>query len=108
MNVKHVVPTAESMRIDDIKPLIDAMFGVSDHEGIAPFRVGLVATGLFDTAFPVMFSKPMPDDTYQVFLQPNSSVSATYWATALTVNGFTLNVSVAVSALFSYAAIGIP
>lgn len=70
-----------------------------------PVRAGTVVATLLDTALAVTFSSAFPDNAYQVFLQPQSSVSITYFPSVLTASGFTLNLSAGVNATFSYLAV---
>lgn len=76
------------------------------HGGITQFRVGSVMVTVLDTAVSVTFSAPLPDSDYEVFFQPKSSVNVITFASALRVDGFTMNLSVGVNATFSYLAVG--
>lgn len=68
-------------------------------------RVGSVALIIVDLTKAVSFSSAMPSTGYHLFFQPQGNMSVSMWATSLTVNGFTLNVSAGVAGTISYVAI---
>ncbi len=106
--VPHSVPAVADMSPVSHAHLVGAMFDSSTHVGVAQFRVGTVAVTVLDTAVPVTFSSALPDSSYEVFIQPKSPVSVSTSASALTTDGFMLNLSAGVNATFSYLAIGVP
>jgi len=106
MNVTHSVRNARDLNIDDVRQLVNTMFEIAGHPGIAQFRVGSVAVTVLELSVAVVFSSPLPDRGYEVFLQPQSNVAVERFASNLTEDGFTLNLSVGVNATFSYLAVG--
>ena len=77
-----------------------------DHDGAhASMRVGAFSVAITDLTKAVVFSTSMPSTDYQVFLQPETSVSAQFYPSNFTVDGFMMNLSVGVNASFSYLAV---
>jgi hypothetical protein len=106
MNVTHSVREARDLNIDDLRQLINTMFEIAGHPGIAQFRVGSVTVTILDTAVDIIFSTPLPDNDYEVFLQLQSNVSVIVFPSNKVASGFRLNLSVGVAATFSYFAVG--
>jgi hypothetical protein len=69
-------------------------------------RVGTVSVIVTDLTKAITFSAPMPNTSYQVFIQTQSNVSVVAYPSLQTVSGFTLNLSIGVNDTFSYLAIG--
>lgn len=69
-------------------------------------RSGSIAVIVTDLTKAVTFSTPLPNANYQVFIQTQTNVSVVAYASALTITGFTLNLSLGVNATFSYLAVG--
>ncbi len=68
-------------------------------------RAGSVALTSGQTSKAVAFAQAMPSAGYEVVLQPRSGLSVSLWPSALTANGFTINVSLGVNATVSYIAV---
>lgn len=109
MRATIVFPDAsEVYRGGDPTSAINSLFERAYVKGAAQARVGSVVVALLEFTKAVVFDDPFDNANYEVFLQATSGVSAAYWASAKTANGFTLNVSLSLSATFSYIAIGVP
>jgi hypothetical protein len=78
-----------------------------DHDAAHQnLRAGAISLGILETTKDVVFDPPMPDDAvYEVFLQPRSGISVSFWPSGFTPAGFTLNVSLGALATFSYLAV---
>lgn len=108
MRATIIFPDASEVYRGDVLQTINSLFERAYIKGAAQARVGSVAVALLEFTKQVTFNAPFEDANYEVFLQANSGVAASFWASAKTVNGFTLNVSVSLAATFSYIAIGVP
>lgn len=53
----------------------------------------------------ISFPSAMVSTNYEVFVQPQSNVSATFWASDKTVNGFTINLSAGIVSTISWMAV---
>lgn len=74
--------------------------------GLRQVRAGEITVAVIDgTTKAVAFSSPLPDSNYDVFVQAQSNLGVALWASTKTVNGFTLNVSIAAAGTISYAAV---
>lgn len=72
---------------------------------VLEMRVGSVTLEVLDgVTKAVTFTSPTPDTNYQVTFGPPTSMAVAPWATNKTVNGFIINVAVAVAATISYIA----
>jgi hypothetical protein len=60
-------------------------------------RNGNVSVTALESTKEVSFAVAMPSASYTVVFQPAGNLAVTLWATAMTVDGFTLNLSVGVS-----------
>lgn len=67
-------------------------------------RAGSVTLALTDTTKAVTFSSAMPSASYELALQPKSSITALYWATNQTSAGFTLNTNLGAAVTVAYIA----
>lgn len=65
-------------------------------------RTGTITVALLELSKVVTFSSPMPDTNYRVALTPTSALNVGLAATAKTVDGFTLTVSLSVSGTIDY------
>lgn len=72
------------------------------HDGT---KVGTFVVTILETTKFVQFDKPMPDANYQVYLQPLGVVSASFYPSDFTPQGFNINLSAGVNASFAYLAV---
>jgi len=103
--VQHTFPNIKDLNPDDLLAAINAMFQLSDHAGIGEFRVGRFAVTILEMTHFVTFAEPMPDTGYEVFMLPLGNLGGQFWATNLTINGFTANFSSGANITFSYMAV---
>lgn len=73
--------------------------------GMKQARSGSIALSIGELTKTVTFSTAMADANYEVFFQPQSNVSVVLWASSKTMTNCTLNLSLGISAIVSYAAI---
>lgn len=72
------------------------------HDGT---KVGSFSVTILETSKVITFATAMPDANYQVYLQPLGVVSASFYPSNLTPDGFTVNLSAGVNASFAYLAV---
>lgn len=75
------------------------------HGGNAQVRVGRFTVTILEMTHLVTFAEPMPDTGYEVFMLPLGNLGGQFWATNLTVDGFTANFSSGANITFSYMAV---